>query len=99
VLVLYNSEIEVDRGWRSATLIHCPECGEAIDIETDEVEEGERLSCPECDIELEVVNKQPLELDAVSDDEDEDEFDDDDEDEDEDDDFDFDDEEKDNGFR
>jgi alpha-aminoadipate carrier protein LysW len=79
-------------------LIHCPECGEAIDIETDEVEEGERLSCPECDTELEVVNKQPLELDVVSDDEDEDE-DDENEDEDEDDEDDFDDEESDNGFR
>jgi alpha-aminoadipate carrier protein LysW len=98
LLVLYNSEIEVNRGWRSTTLIHCPECGEAIDIESDEVQEGERFSCPECDIGLEVVNLHPLELDIVS--EDKDEFDEDeDEDEEKDKDRDFEDEERDNGFR
>jgi len=45
-----------------------------IDIEEDELEEGQTIECPECGAELEVVNTEPIELDIVrSDDEDEDE--------------------------
>lgn len=46
----------------------CPECEAALDVE-DDVEEGERLDCPECGAELEVVNTHPLEVDVVSADE------------------------------
>jgi lysine biosynthesis protein LysW len=52
---------------------NCPECGTAIDVEDDEVVEGETLSCPECQVELEAVNTHPLELDVVSNEEDEEE--------------------------
>jgi len=51
---------------------HCPDCGANIDLDADELEEGEIVSCPECSVDLEVVNTHPLELDVV-DDEDEDE--------------------------
>jgi alpha-aminoadipate carrier protein LysW len=52
----------------------CPECDAMIDIEEDELEEGQTIECPECGAELEVVNTEPIELDIVrSDDEDEDE--------------------------
>ncbi|HZT68569.1 MAG TPA: hypothetical protein VFC10_02320 [Terriglobia bacterium] len=52
----------------------CPECEAMIDIEEDELEEGQTIECPECGAELEVVNTEPIELDIVrSDDEDEDE--------------------------
>jgi len=43
----------------------CPECEAAIDVEND-IEEGQRLECPDCGAELEVVNTNPLELDVVS---------------------------------
>jgi alpha-aminoadipate carrier protein LysW len=43
----------------------CPECEVALDVE-DDVEEGQRLDCPECGAELEVVNTNPLEIEVVS---------------------------------
>lgn len=51
----------------------CPECGALIDFEEDEVEEGETFSCPECAVDLEVVNTHPLELDVIEDEEEEEE--------------------------
>lgn len=45
-------------------MTHCPECEAEIDMD-DDVEEGLTLDCPECGAELEVVNTNPLELDAV----------------------------------
>ncbi len=50
---------------------HCPECEALIDVDEDEVEEGELVSCPECGVELEVVNTNPLELDLAEDEEEE----------------------------
>jgi alpha-aminoadipate carrier protein LysW len=43
----------------------CPECEAALDVE-DDVEEGQRLDCPECGAELEVVNTNPLEINLIS---------------------------------
>jgi len=40
----------------------CPECETALDIETDEVEEGDVIVCDECGSEYEVVTTDPLEL-------------------------------------
>ncbi len=50
----------------------CPECEGAIDVEDEEVEEGQTLDCPECGAELEVVRTNPVELNIVTDEEDED---------------------------
>lgn len=44
----------------------CPDCEAAIDLEEDDVEEGQTMDCPECGAELEVVNTNPLELDVIS---------------------------------
>lgn len=49
----------------------CPECENELDIEVDEVEEGDIVACEECGTEFEVVGVDPLELTQV-----EDEFDD-----------------------
>ncbi|MFQ5925920.1 MAG: hypothetical protein ACE5MH_00605 [Terriglobia bacterium] len=54
-------------------MANCPDCGALLDIESDEVEEGEILTCPECDIDLEVVNKNPLEFDVIEEEEEEEE--------------------------
>ena len=54
----------------------CPECENNLDIEEDEIEEGDVVACEECGTEYEVVGVEPLELSRVGDesDEDEDEF-------------------------
>jgi alpha-aminoadipate carrier protein LysW len=49
----------------------CPECESDLDIEEDEVDEGEIVSCPECGSDFEVVTAKPLELKPI-DEEDED---------------------------
>jgi alpha-aminoadipate carrier protein LysW len=41
-------------------------------LDEDEVEEGEILSCPECDVELEVTQTHPVHLIVISEDEDDD---------------------------
>lgn len=43
----------------------CPECENALDIELDEVEEGDVVTCDECGTEYEVVGVEPLELARV----------------------------------
>ena len=54
-------------------MVHCPECAVEIDLDEDEVEEGEILNCPECEAELEVVQTHPVHLNVISEDDDEDE--------------------------
>jgi len=43
----------------------CPECEAALDVD-DDVDEGQRLDCPECGAELEVVSTNPLEIRAIA---------------------------------
>jgi alpha-aminoadipate/glutamate carrier protein LysW len=45
----------------------CPECENDLDIELDEVEEGDVVACEECGTEYEVVGVDPLELTKVGD--------------------------------
>ncbi|HUJ39549.1 MAG TPA: hypothetical protein VLW54_03305 [Candidatus Acidoferrales bacterium] len=47
-------------------MVRCPECGGVLDLEEDEVEEGEILSCPECEVELEVVAVSPVQVNVLS---------------------------------
>ena len=49
----------------------CPECETSLDIEVDEVEEGDVIACEECGTEYEVVGVEPLELARIEDDLDE----------------------------
>jgi alpha-aminoadipate/glutamate carrier protein LysW len=51
----------------------CPECENPLDIEMDEVEEGDVVACEECGTEYEVVGVEPLELARVEDEYDEEE--------------------------
>lgn len=50
-------------------MVMCPECESDLDIEEEEVDEGEVVSCPECGTDFEVVAIEPLELSKVGDDE------------------------------
>jgi alpha-aminoadipate/glutamate carrier protein LysW len=54
-------------------VVRCPECASEIDVDEDEVEEGEILNCPECEVELEVVQTHPVRLNAISEEEEEEE--------------------------
>jgi alpha-aminoadipate carrier protein LysW len=66
-------------------MVLCPECETDLDIDAEDLDEGEVVSCPECGTDFEVVTTEPLELapvgeeddedddDSVSDDEDDDE--------------------------
>jgi len=49
-------------------MVICPECESDLDIEEDEVDEGEVVSCPECGTDFEVVAVDPLELSRVDED-------------------------------
>lgn len=60
----------------------CPECDATLDLEPDDVDLDDRLSCDDCGASLKVTSITPLELDLDDEDEDDDEFDDDDDDED-----------------
>ncbi len=51
----------------------CPECENDLDIELDEVEEGDIIACDECGTEFEIVGVDPLELTRVDDEFDDDE--------------------------
>ena len=51
----------------------CPECEYNLDIDPEEVDEGEIVSCPECGTDFEVVTTHPLELNRLSTEEEEEE--------------------------
>lgn len=41
---------------------NCPECESLLDLEADEVEEGDVVVCDECGTEFEVITTDPLEI-------------------------------------
>lgn len=58
-------------------MVTCPVCEGAIDIDEEDVDEGDSLSCDECGADLTVVGTDPLELesaDELDEEEEEDEF-------------------------
>lgn len=59
----------------------CPECDATLDLEPDDVDIDDRLSCDDCGASLKVTSLAPLEVDLDEEDEDEDDdFDDEDDD-------------------
>ena len=46
-------------------MVTCPKCQGAIDIDEEDVDEGDTLSCDECGEDLKVVGTDPLELEPV----------------------------------
>lgn len=56
-------------------MVTCPVCEGAIDLDEEDVDEGDSISCDECGADLKVIGTDPLELesaDALEEDEDED---------------------------
>ncbi len=54
-------------------MVNCPDCDSPIDVDEEELEEGDSIICEECGAELRVLGLDPLELESVEDEEDEDE--------------------------
>jgi alpha-aminoadipate carrier protein LysW len=46
-------------------MIYCPECETNLDIDEEEVDEGEVVSCPECGSDFEIITVSPIELKPV----------------------------------
>ena len=52
-------------------MVLCPECENNLDLDEDELEEGDVISCAECGTDFEVVGADPLELAPISEGDDE----------------------------
>jgi alpha-aminoadipate/glutamate carrier protein LysW len=52
-------------------MVSCPECQAPIDVEEEELDEGDVLSCDECGASLTVASVNPVELESEEDEEDE----------------------------
>lgn len=63
-------------------MVNCPLCDAVIDVDEEELDEGDSLLCEECGATLNVSGVSPLELSKDLDDEDEEDEDEEDEDED-----------------
>jgi len=72
-------------------MVNCPNCDAIIDLDEEELDEGDTLTCDECGTDLSVTSVDPLELEATGEDEDEEEEE---EEEEEEDDFDYDEDEE-----
>lgn len=53
-------------------MVTCPVCEGAIDVEEEDVDEGDSISCDECGADLKVVSTDPLELESAEEAEEED---------------------------
>ena len=58
-------------------MVTCPVCDGAIDVDEEDVDEGDTVSCYECGADLKVVSTAPLELESAEEVEEEEEEDDD----------------------
>lgn len=64
-------------------MVLCPECENDLDLDEDDLEEGDVVSCVECGTDFEVVTSDPLELAPIAEEDDDDDEEVEDEDEDE----------------
>jgi len=46
-------------------MVTCPVCDGAIDVDEDDVDEGDSISCDECGADLKVIGTDPLELESA----------------------------------
>jgi len=75
-------------------MVNCPNCDAVIDVDEEELDEGDTLTCEECGADLSVTGLSPLELETQEDEDEEEEEEEDDFDYDEDEDEDEDEEEE-----
>jgi len=46
-------------------MVNCPVCEGAIDVDEEDVDEGDTISCDECGADLKVVGTEPLEVESA----------------------------------
>ena len=46
-------------------MVTCPACEGTIDVDEEDVDEGDTISCDECGADLRVVGTDPLELESA----------------------------------
>ena len=46
-------------------MVTCPVCEGAIDVDEEDVDEGDTISCDECGADLRVVGTDPLEVESA----------------------------------
>ena len=46
-------------------MVTCPVCEGAIDVDEEDVDEGDTISCDECGADLKVIGTSPLEVESV----------------------------------
>jgi alpha-aminoadipate/glutamate carrier protein LysW len=68
-------------------MVNCPNCDAIIELDEEELDEGDTLTCEDCGADLTVASLDPLELESAGGNEDEEE-------EEEEDDFDYDEDEE-----
>jgi alpha-aminoadipate carrier protein LysW len=54
-------------------MVECPVCEGKIDVDEEDVDEGDTISCDECGADLKVVSTDPLELESADEAEEEEE--------------------------
>ena len=54
-------------------MVECPVCDGKIDVDEEDVDEGDTISCDECGAALKVVGTDPLELESAEETEEEEE--------------------------
>jgi len=54
-------------------MVNCPKCDAIIDVDEDELDEGDTLTCEECGASLTVSSLEPLELELGDEEEEEEE--------------------------
>ena len=54
-------------------MVTCPACEGKIDVDEEDVDEGDAISCDECGADLKVISTGPLELESAEEAEEEDE--------------------------
>jgi alpha-aminoadipate/glutamate carrier protein LysW len=74
-LALYNTPARIaSYPWPGGSaVVRCPECSVELDVDEEEVEEGEILNCPECESEIEVVQLHPVRVNVIADEDEEEE--------------------------
>jgi alpha-aminoadipate carrier protein LysW len=54
-------------------MVTCPECKVPIDLDEDELDEGDLVTCDDCGAELRVLSLDPIELESADDEDEEEE--------------------------
>jgi alpha-aminoadipate/glutamate carrier protein LysW len=58
---------------REDKMVNCPKCEAVIDVDEEDLDEGDSISCDECGADLKVTSLDPLDVELTADEEEEEE--------------------------